>query len=78
MKEVVMIFAMLITLAAGVEMLPLMGSNRKLAKIEGFLGEKEKGEKEKEKTEPTKKLPKHNLNNGQLKRMHFLKYIDKV
>jgi hypothetical protein len=73
MKEVVMIFAMLTTLAAGVEMLPLMGSNRKLAKIEGFLGEKEK-----EKTEPTKKLPKHNLNNGQLKRMHFLKYIDKV
>lgn len=73
MKELIMIFAMLTTLAAGVEMLPLMGSNRKLAKIEGFLGKKVKQE-----IEPTKKLPKHNLNNGQLKRMGFLKYIDKV
>ena len=71
MKELIMIFAMLTTLAAGVEMLPLMGSNRKLAKIEGFLGKKIK-------SEPPKKLPKHNLNNGQLKRMGFLKYIDKV
>jgi hypothetical protein len=73
MKELIMIFAMLTTLAAGVEMLPLMGSNRKLAKIEGFLGKKVK-----DRTEPTKKLSKHNLNNGQLKRMTFLKYIDKV
>ena len=73
MKEIIMIFAMLLTLAAGVEMLPVVGNSRKLAKVEGFLGKKEK-----EKTEPTKKLSKHNLNNGQLKRMNFLKYIDKV
>lgn len=73
MKELIMIFAVLITLAAGVEMIPVMGSNRKLAKVEGVVGGKEK-----EKTNPTKKLPKHNLNSGQLKRMYFLKYIDKV
>ena len=62
---------MLLTLIAGVEMLPIIGNNRKLAKIEGLLDNKIK-------PEPTKKLPKHNLNNGQLKRMNFLKYIDKV
>ena len=73
MKELIMIFAVLITLAAGVEMIPVMGSNRKLAKVEGVVGGKEK-----EKANPTKKLSKHNLNSGQLKRMYFLKYIDKV
>jgi hypothetical protein len=73
MKEIIMIFAMLLTLAAGVEMLPVVGNSRKLAKVEGFLGKKIK-----ETNEPTKKLSKHNLNNGQLKRMNFLKYIDKV
>ena len=73
MKELIMTFAMLLTLTAGVEMLPLMGSSKKLAKVEGFLGKKVK-----EKVEPAKKLSKHNLNSGQLKRMTFLKYIDKV
>jgi hypothetical protein len=73
MKEIIMVFAMLLTLAAGVEMLPVVGNSRKLAKVEGFLGKKIK-----ETNEPTKKLSKHNLNNGQLKRMNFLKYIDKV
>ena len=73
MKELIMIFAVFVTLAVGVEMIPLMGSNKKLAMVEGFLGEKSK-----EKIEQKKKLPKHNLNSGQLKRMPFLKYIDKV
>jgi len=73
MKELIMIFAVLSTLAAGVEMFPIIGGNKRLAKVENVLGRKVK-----ERIEPTKKLPKHNLNSGQLKKMYFLKYIDKV
>ena len=73
MKELLMIFAVVITLAVGVEMLPVMGNPRKLAVAEKIIG-KPLGEPE----TPLKLVSKHNLNRGQLKKMHWLRYVDKV
>ena len=71
MKEVVLIYAVLLTLATTIEGLPILGGNRRVSHIERLV-------KVKEQTQASVKLPKHNLNRGQLKKMYFLKYIDKA
>lgn len=73
MKELLMLFAVIVTLAVGVEMLPVMGSTRRLAVAESVIGGKQGGE-----AEPLKRLKKHNLNNGQMKRMYWLPFVDKA
>lgn len=72
MKEVIMLFAVLVALATSIEMIPIIGSNRKVAIIENVVGGK--GD---DPQAPTKRLPKHNLNRGQLKQMAWLRYVDK-
>ena len=71
MKEVIMLFAVLVALATSLEMIPVIGSNRKLAKIENIVGGKGNDPQT-----PTKRLPKHNLNRGQMKQMAWLRYVD--
>ena len=71
MKEIIMIYAVLLTLATAIEGLPILGGNRKVAEVEVV-------KKVKETSEPTKKLSKHNLNRGQLKQMYYLQYLDKA
>jgi hypothetical protein len=73
MKEVIMIYAVLLTLATAIEGLPILGGNRKVAEVELI-----KKAKEQKSSEPTKKLSKHNLNRGQLKQMYYLQYLDKA
>ena len=73
MKEIIMIYAVLLTLATAIEGLPILGGNRKVAEVELV-----KKVKVKETSEPTKKLSKHNLNRGQLKQMYYLQYLDKA
>ena len=72
MKELLMLFAVIITLAVGIEMLPVMGSTRRLAVAENVVGGKEGGEVE------IKRVSKHNLNRGQMKRMYWLPFVDKA
>ena len=71
MKELILIYAFLLTLATSIKGLPIVGSNRKVAQVESL-------KKVKENSEPTKRLPKHNLNRGQLKQMYYLQYLDKA
>ena len=71
MKEIIMIYAVLLTLATAIEGLPIFAGNRKVAEVE-FI------KKVKETSEPKKKLSKHNLNRGQLKQMYYLQYLDKA
>lgn len=73
MKELLMLFAVIVTLAVGVEMLPVMGSTRRLAVAENVIGGKEGDE-----AKPIKLLRKHNLNSGQMKRMYWLPFVDKA
>jgi len=73
MKELLMLFAVIITLAVGIEMLPVMGSTRRLAVAENVVGGKQG-----EEAEPLKRLRKHNLNSGQMKRMYWLPFVDKA
>ena len=72
MKELLMLFAVIITLAVGVEMLPVMGSTQRLAVAEkvigGPLGEAEP---------PIKLIAKHNLNKGQMRKMYWLPFVDR-
>ena len=72
MKKITLVGAILIgVLATSLQMLPLIVGNKKVAIIQT-------------KVIPIKQnnvlpnLPKHNLNNGQLKRMYFLKYLSKL
>ena len=71
MKEIIMIYAVLLTLATAIEGLPILGGNRKVAEVELV-------KKVKETSEPKQKLSKHNLNRGQLKQMYYLQYLDKA
>ena len=71
MKEIIMIYAVLLTLATAIEGLPILGGNRKVAEVEAI-------NKVKEQAQPTNKLPKHKLNRGQLNKMYYLKYLDKA
>lgn len=71
MKEVVLIFAVLLTLATTLEGIPILGSNRRVSHLERFV-------KAKEQEQAVVKLPKHNLNRGQLKKMDWLRYVDKA
>ena len=71
MKEIIMIYAVLLTLATAIEGLPIFAGSRKVAEVE-FV------KKVKETSEPKKKLSKHNLNRGQLKQMYYLQYLDKA
>jgi hypothetical protein len=73
MKELLMLFAVIITLAVGVEMLPVMGSTRRLAVAENVVGGKV-GEPETQK----RRLNKHSLNKGKLKQMYWLPFVDKA
>jgi len=68
-----MLFAVIITLAVGVEMLPVMGSTRRLAVAENVIGGKI-GEPETQK----RRLNKHSLNKGKLKQMYWLPFVDKA
>ena len=71
MKEVVLIFAVLLTTLATFNMLPILGNNEKrLALVTNGLNP-ETAQAE------VKYVRKHNLNNGQMKKMHWLKYVDK-
>lgn len=72
MKELLMLFAVVITLAVGVEMLPVMGSTRRLEVAENVVGKKI-GEPQ----NPQKRLNKHSLNNGKLKQMYWLPFVDR-
>lgn len=71
MKEVILIYAVLLTLATTFEGIPILGSNRRVSNLERFI-------KEKEQELAVVKLPKHNLNRGQLKKMDWLRYVDKA
>ena len=71
MKEIIMIYAVLLTLATAIEGLPILGGNRKVAEVEAI-------NKVKEQAQPTKKLSKHKLNRGQLNKMYYLQYLDKA
>lgn len=73
MKELLMLFAVIVTLAVGIEMLPVMGSTRRLAVAENVVGGKLK-----EVIQPIKNLRKHNLNSGQMKKMYWLRFVDKA
>lgn len=73
MKEVIMLFAVLATLVTSLQMIPVIGSNRKLATIENIVGGKDD-----EPQKPVKLVSKYNLNRGQLKKMHWLRYVDKA
>jgi hypothetical protein len=73
MKELLMLFAVVVTLAVGLEMLPVMGNPRKLAVAENVVGGKLK-----EVIQPIKNLRKHNLNSGQMKKMYWLPFVDKA
>lgn len=73
MKELLMLFAVIVTLAVGIEMLPVMGNPRKLAVAENVVGGKLK-----EVIQPIKNLRKHNLNSGQMKKMYWLRFVDKA
>lgn len=73
MKEVIMLFAVLVALATSIQLLPIIGSHRKLATIENVVGGNDD-----EPQAPKKYLSKHNLNRGQLKKMHWLRYVDKA
>jgi hypothetical protein len=73
MKELLMLFAVIITLAVGIEMLPVMGSTRRLAVAENVVGGKQG-----EEAETIKRVSKHNLNRGQMKKMYWLPFVDKA
>jgi len=73
MKELLMLFAVIITLAVGIEMLPVMGNPRRLAVAENVVG-KPLGSPEPE----IKRVSKHNLNRGQMKKMYWLPFVDKA
>lgn len=63
MKELLMLFAVVITLAVGIDLLPIMGSPQKLAVVENVVGGSVG-----DSASPRKRLPKHRLNKGQLKK----------
>ncbi len=72
MKDVVILFAVLIALATSIDLVPILGNTNRVSAVMG---------KAKPITEPepeVKRLPKHNLNRGQMKKMHWLRYVDKA
>ena len=71
MKEVILIYAVLLTLATTLKGLPIFGSSRKITQLERSI-------KSKEQELAVVKQPKHNLNRGQLKKMDWLRYVDKA
>lgn len=73
MKELLMLFAVVITLAVGIDLLPIMGSTQKLAAVENVVGGAVG-----DSVSPRKRLPKHNLNRGQMKQMYWLPFVDKA
>lgn len=72
MKEVIIIFAFLLALATSIKLVPIVGNQNRLS----LLTVKVKPLAEPE--PDLKVLSKHNLNRGQLKKMHWLRYADKV
>jgi hypothetical protein len=72
MKEVIIIFAVFIAVVTSVDLVPILGNSNRVSALMG---------KSKPITEIeglTKRVSKHNLNTGQLKKMYWLRYVDKA
>ena len=67
MKEVILVFAMLLLTASSVELMPILSAPQV-----NFRSIREGSE-----VDPLEGLPKHNLNRGQLKKMDWLKHLSR-
>lgn len=72
MKEVVILFAIFIALATSIDLVPILGNTNRVSALMG------KSKLITEAESEVKRVSKHNLNRGQLKKMYWLQYVDKV
>ena len=67
MKDVILVFAMLLLTAASVELMPVLSAP--IVNKRSIRNDSE--------TDPLEGLPRHNLNRGQLRKMDWLRHISR-